>query len=97
MNQDVLLWLSRTANAKIHGTTFKVPAQEWKTEKHYLQKLKDKAVKPDNDLITYNVRKDNTVAYRGNFYTLPLGTYQGRKTTILLRQAEGQLNLYSMD
>jgi len=97
LNQNVLLWLSRTANAKIHGTTFKVPAQEWETEKHYLQKLKDKAVKPDNDLITYNVRKDNTVAYRGNFYTLPLGTYQGRKTTILLSQAEGQLNLYCAD
>jgi hypothetical protein len=97
LNQELLLWLSRTANAKIHGSTFRVPAQEWEIEKRHLQKVKEKAAEPVNDLVTYNVRKDNTVAYRGNFYTLPLGTYQGRKTTILLNQVDEQLNLYSMD
>lgn len=97
INQEALTWLSRTANAKVHGTTHKVPAAEWETEKQYLHVLKEKAAKPDSGLITYNVRKDNTVAYRGNFYTLPLGTYQGRKTTILLSEAEGQLQLYAMD
>jgi transposase len=97
LNQESLLWLRRTANAKIHGSTFKSPVKEWELEKHHLQKVKDQAVKPANELITYNVRKDNTVAYRGNFYTLPLGTYQDRKTTILLGHVEDQLNLYSMD
>lgn len=97
LNQGALSWLSRTANAKVHGTTHKVPLSEWETEKQHLQKLKEKAIKPEAGLSTYNVRKDNTVAYRGNFYTLPLGTYQGRKTTILLSEAEGQLNLYAMD
>jgi len=97
LNQEILLWLRRTANSRIHGTTFKVPLQEWEIEKHHLKKFKEKALRPVNDLVTYNVRKDNTVAYRGNFYTLPLGTYQGRKTTILLSESEGQLNLYTMD
>ncbi len=97
LNQEILFWLSRTANAKIHGTTFRVPSQEWEIEKHHLEKVKERAVRPVNEFVTYNVRKDNTVAYRGNFYTLPLGTYQGRKSTILLNEVEGQLNLYSMD
>lgn len=97
LNQESGLWLSRTGNAKIHGSTFKSPVKEWEVEKRHLEKVKEQAVKPSNDLITYNVRKDNTVAYRGNFYTLPLGTYQGRKTTILLSEYDGQLNLYSMD
>lgn len=97
LNQDALSWLSRTANAKVHGTTRKVPAAEWETEKQHLQKLREKAIKPAPGLFTYNVRKDNTVAYRGNFYTLPLGTYQGRKTTVLLSETEGQLKLYAMD
>ncbi len=97
LNQESFLWLNRTANAKTHSSTFKVPANEWELEKQYLEKVKEQAVKPANELITYNVRKDNTVAYRGNFYTLPLGTYQGRKTTILLSHVEDQLNLYSMN
>jgi transposase len=97
LNQEALSWLSRTANAKVHGTTFKIPAEEWETEKLYLQKLTTKASKPDIGFTIYNVRKDNTVLYRSNFYTLPLGTYQGRKTTILLSETEGQLNLYAMD
>lgn len=97
LNQEMLLWLSRTANSRIHGATFRVPSQEWEIEKHHLEKVKQKAVRPVNEFVAYNVRKDNTVAYRGNFYTLPLGTYQGRKTTILLSEVEGQLNLYSMD
>lgn len=97
LNQEALSWLSRTANAKVHGTTFKIPAEEWEIEKLHLHKLAGKAIKPDIGFITYNVRKDNTVLYRSNFYTLPLGTYQGRKTTILLSETEGQLNLYTMD
>ena len=98
LNQEALLWLSRTANTKVHGTTFKVPATEWETEKQYLYKLKENAIKPGGSVLSsYNVRKDNTIAYRGNFYTLPLGTYQGRKTTILLSESEGQLNLFAMN
>jgi len=97
LNRQALSWLSRTANAKVHGTTYKVPAAEWEIEKQYLYRLREKALKPAEDLRTYNVRKDNTVAYRGNFYTLPLGTYRGRKTTVLISKTEEQLNLYAMD
>ena len=45
----------------------------------------------------YNVRKDNTVAYHGNFYSLPLGTYQGQETKIYMEVIQNQLNLYSTE
>jgi hypothetical protein len=96
LNQSGLSWLSRTANAKIHGSTYKVPAAEWETEKVYLHKLKAKITKQQAGMLAYNVRKDNTVAYRGNFYSLPLGTYKGRKTRIFLLEENQQLKLYSM-
>ena len=97
LNQESLSWLSRTGNAKVHQATQKVPAQEWEIEKAYLHPVRDKAIKPKSDFMPYNVRKDNTIAWRGNFYTLPLGTYQGRKTSILLSQTESHLNLYAMN
>jgi hypothetical protein len=30
----------------------------------------------------YNVRKDNTISYKSNFYRLPSGTYKGPGTTV---------------
>jgi transposase len=97
LNQLVLAWLSRTGNAKRHGTTHKIPAQEWEMEKQYLLPYKEKPKKPENQYRSYNVRKDNTLAYRGNFYSLPLGTYEGRKTTILLSELCGTLSIYTMN
>ena len=32
--------------------------------------------------ILYTVRKDNTISWKGNFYTLPSGTYKGRGTQV---------------
>jgi transposase len=97
LNQSVLSWLSRTGNAKVHGSTFKVPAHEWEIEKKHLLPYKEKPKKPESQFQTYNVRKDNTVAYSSNFYSLPLGTYQGSKTTVLLSELCGTLSIYTMD
>ena len=32
--------------------------------------------------VLYTVRKDNTISWKGNFYTLPSGTYKGRGTQV---------------
>ena len=32
--------------------------------------------------MTYAVRKDNTISYKGNFYSLPLGTFKGKSTQV---------------
>jgi hypothetical protein len=97
LNQSVKEWLKRTGNGKIHSTTNKSPIKEWEIEREHLLPLKTKAVAPISSWQTYNVRKDNTVAYRGNFYSLPLGTYQGQETKIYLEVIQNHLNLYSTE
>lgn len=86
-------WLQRTANAKVHAATKKIPHEEWLIEREHLQPivgLFSIEQTPDQ----YTVRKDNTIAYKSNFYQLPLGTYQGRGTTVGLKAMDGHIVIY---
>ena len=81
LNGQGIAWLNRTANAKVHAATKKIPHQEWIIEKSHLRPVLD-FFKPESVLGNYDVRKDNTISYRSNFYRVPSGTYKGRKTTV---------------
>ena len=81
LNGEGYEWLSRTANAKTHAATKKIPEQEWWTEKEHLMPY-DYIQYVQQSLKTYTVRKDNTIAFKSNFYLLPSGTYQGGKTSV---------------
>ena len=37
----------------------------------------------DTPIIQHRVRKDNTISYNGNKYSLPKGTYTEHKTVVL--------------
>ena len=89
LNQEALAWLGRTANAKPHAATQKVPHAEWCIEKKSLTPFVAIAIKPPSNL--YTVRKDNTISYKGNFYTLPSGTYNGRGTQVNVVRENGFL------
>ena len=95
LNRSGIEWLKRTGNGKKHSTTHKIPFQEWEIEKQHLLPLKGQEVKPSVSMNRYNVRKDNTVAFRGNFYSLPLGSYKGSQTKIYLEINTSYLNIYS--
>lgn len=74
-NRDFEDWLDRTANRNIHSITKKVPAEVFLMEQQYLQPVPQiKTITADS--LTVTVRKDNTVFYKGNRYTVPLGTYR---------------------
>jgi hypothetical protein len=45
----------------------------------------------------YKVRKDNTISFRSNFYTLPAGTYKGPETMVLVKENKEELWLYTPD
>jgi transposase len=92
LNGQGLEWLSRTANAKEHASTKKVPSLEWELEKQYLAPLKH-TIMLQHERIPYKVRKDNTVSFKGNYYTLPEGTYQGKDTVVYIEQQESNLIL----
>ncbi len=81
LNEQNIAWHERTANAKVHSTTKKIPYQEWLIEKSYLRPVMG-FFKPESALDEYDVRKDNTISYKGNFYRVPLGTYKPPKTTV---------------
>lgn len=95
LNQEVLAWLLRTGNGKVHNGTRKVPAKEWETERNYLLPLKHHPAQPASTLYKYKVRKDNTISYKSNFYTLPLGTYQGPDTWVFLRESEKEILIFN--
>jgi len=90
-NQSCLDWLARTANQKVHGTTKKVPAEVFALEKQYLRPVPSLWSLP-TDSVTRTVRKDNTILYKSNRYSVPIGTYVPGKE-VRLRIDNGRLIL----
>ena len=94
LQEQVVEWLDRTANVKIHASTKKVPKDCWEEEKKHLLPIKNK-FKQRNEFQSYNVRKDNTIVYKSNFYSLPLGSYKGSKTQVLVKISDDKIQIYS--
>lgn len=91
LNTEALAWLVRTANAKPHAGTQKIPFNEWCIEQFSLTPFIALVIKPPSSL--YTVRKDNTISWKGNFYTLPSGTYKGRGTQVKVSHDNGSLEI----
>jgi len=94
LNGQAIAWLERTANAKLHAATKKIPHQEWLMEKQYLKPLNE-FFTPGQPLKSYTVRKDNTIACKGNFYQLPLGTYRGPESIVKVKISDGSIEVYN--
>ena len=80
LNSEALAWLGRTANAQVHAGTQKIPYNEWCVERSFLVPFIAITIPPPS--VLYTVRKDNTISWKGNFYTLPSGTYKGRGSQV---------------
>lgn len=83
LNSSCLDWLERTANAKIHGTTKLVPAEVFAEECEHLRPLVE-CTETGGANICRTVRKDNTVIYDSNRYSVPLGTYHAQKEVCIV-------------
>ena len=94
LNHQALEWLGRTANAKIHASTQQMPHQQWLIEKTYLKRLSEPFLLHEG-VRSYKVRKDNTVSFKGNFYTLPIGTFQGHDSVVFLSQENDTLIIHN--
>lgn len=76
-NDDSFKWLERTGNKKVHEVTKKVPAEVFALEREHLKPIPNLFnIKVDTNILTYIVRKNNTVLYKQNRYQVPKGTYQ---------------------
>ena len=89
LNDQVVGWLERTANSLPHGTSHKEPGAELILERPFLKPYVAHASSLA-ELKSYTVRKDNSISYKGNFYSLPLGTYKGKGTLVEV-YAEGEV------
>jgi transposase len=90
LNDEVHDWLIRTGNALNHGTTRKIPAEEYDIEKDFLNPWHP-AMAVQEAYPLYTVHKDNKISYKSNVYSVPLGTYLGKGTTIFLKVTLDQL------
>ena len=69
----------------MHGTTKKVPAEVFLFEQQHLRPVPFPRQTPES-IVTLTVRKDNTVLYRGNRYSVPLGTYRPGRNLVFKEQ-----------
>lgn len=96
LNAQSLAWLARTGNNNIHNLTKKRPCEEFTIEKQYLSPHTPLKLS-DTKMDTYSVRKTNQVNYKGNFYSLPMGTYTGQGTQVHLQQDEDKIAIYTLE
>ncbi|MBO0603620.1 IS21 family transposase [Sporosarcina sp. E16_3] len=77
-NERCLEWLKRTGNFKVHSNTKKRPAEVFLLEKQHLKPVSHLTLFEDTNgsSITRTVNKDNTIHYKSNRYSVPLGTYR---------------------
>ncbi|WP_051959765.1 IS21 family transposase [Sphingobacterium sp. ML3W] len=90
LNDECISWLYRTANNLSHGTYKLVPLEEYQIEKSHL----DPWIEIIPEIFAtrlYAVHKDNKVSYRGNFYSVPTGTYNAKITKVNLMEQNGKL------
>src|SRR5690625_4053878 len=82
-NEDAWKWLERTGNYKIHNTTKKRPVEVFAFEKQHLRPISSPIENyfdsNNTSSITRSVRKDNTIWYKSNRYSVPLGTFHQMK------------------
>ena len=94
--EEFKLWLSRCGNNKKHSITKKIPAEVFELEREYLTPISyENNNIIDDNILTRAVRKDNTVFYLGNRYSVPLGTYNLHKE-VVLEVKENELWIYDV-
>jgi hypothetical protein len=87
-----MAWLQRTGNAMPHSTTRKIPLEEWHNEQPQLRPWVSVKILPSYILRT--VRKDNTFAYLGNFYSVPQGTFKNKDSMVMIWLKEEALHVH---
>lgn len=87
-------WLYRTGNAKKHTVTKKIPAEVFEVERGYLTPVAYETNNSDSNILLRKVRKDNTVMYEGNRYTVPTGSF-GTYDDVQLEVEGSELLIYA--
>jgi len=95
LQTQAMAWLQRTGNAMPHSTTRTIPLEEWQNEQPHLRPWISVKILPSYILRT--VRKDNTFAYLGNFYSVPQGTFKTKDTMVMIWLKEEELHVHDTE
>lgn len=96
LNSDAHAWLQRTGNGHVHAATKLIPSEEFAIEKDFLRTYYFKMNTPEQQPKIYVIRKDNTMAYKGNFYTVPLGSYNKYKGRAMVELEGTRVRIYTV-
>ena len=96
LNAEALCWLGRTANHLVHNLTKKRPESEYSIEISHLNPYTPLSIENEETKI-HNVRKTNVIAYKSNFYSVPMGTYQGVGTQVLVTEHDNIIDIYTFE
>ena len=96
LNDEFMGWLERTGNQNRHSIYRFIPSAEFAVEKTHLKPYKANIPGPVMYSRSYIVRQDNTISYKGNIYSVPLGTYinKGSRVLVVINEADQQLEIY---
>lgn len=94
LNTEASSWLARTANALAHNFTKKVPQEEYYIEREHLDPYTPLTIE-NKETKAHHVRKTNVIAYKSNFYSVPMGTYKGTGTQVIVKEKADVLEIYS--
>lgn len=91
-NSRALQWLERTGNTRAHHTTKKRPVEVFLLEKQHLQPVSPllSLESTHEMIITRNVNKDNTIRFKSNRYSVPLGTYASQQENQVCLELQGE-------
>lgn len=89
LNKEAMRWLARTGNGMPHNFTKQKPCDMWIEEKSYLKPFVPYTIEAEK--YTYTVRQDNSILYKGNYYSVPQGTYKGKGSTVLVMVQDDQV------
>lgn len=97
LNEQALSWLSRTGNGLTHSSTQLIPSAVFEQEQSFLMPYHGTPTPVEELSLEYLVRKDNTINYKGNFYSLPRGTYTSGESRVVVNITGRELNIYSKE
>lgn len=95
LNDQAIAWLGRTANYLEHNVTKKSPMNEYAIERAYLSTYVPIPV-DNKEIKIHQVRKDNTIAFKSNFYTVPMGTYSNSDSKVVIKENDTTLEIYDL-
>jgi len=96
LNTEALCWLGRTANHLVHNLTKKAPENEYQIERSHLKPFTPLAIEIE-ETKPYHVKKTNVIAYKSNFYSVPMGTYKGDGTRVLVKENDNRIHIYTLE